>query len=90
MPPQRRSRVHKNNKAIKKAHRTRRRTKDILFIVWLYLLVIAGEQNNLNLNELHLDQIHDDLRPENVEKLKTQPLDVDLPGLGQFYCIECR
>ncbi|KAI9592770.1 hypothetical protein BDF19DRAFT_388063 [Syncephalis fuscata] len=66
MPPQRRSRVHKNNKAIKKAHRTRRRTKDIL-----------------------LKAIHDDLLPENVEKLKNQPLDADLPGLGQHYCVEC-
>ncbi|RKP24095.1 zinc finger protein, partial [Syncephalis pseudoplumigaleata] len=36
-----------------------------------------------------LDQIHDDLQPTNAEKLKSQPLDADLPGLGQFYCIEC-
>ncbi|RKP06158.1 bud site selection-related protein [Thamnocephalis sphaerospora] len=64
MPPQRRSRTHKNNKAIKKAHRTRRRTKDIL-------------------------TIHEDLKPENADKLKHQELDADLPGLGQHYCVEC-
>jgi bud site selection protein 20 len=65
MPPQRRSRTHKNNKAIRKAHRTRRRTKD-------------------------LDQIHEDLKPENYEKLKHQEIDADLPGLGQHYCVECN
>lgn len=36
-----------------------------------------------------LDQIHVDLLPENAIKLKTQELDPDLPGLGQFYCIPC-
>ncbi|KAF9509643.1 hypothetical protein BS47DRAFT_1487857 [Hydnum rufescens UP504] len=37
-----------------------------------------------------LDQIqHIDLLPENREKLEAQPLNVDLPGLGQHYCVEC-
>ncbi|KAI7850688.1 hypothetical protein BDC45DRAFT_517551 [Circinella umbellata] len=36
-----------------------------------------------------LDQIHDDVKPENVEKFKNQPLDPDKPGLGQNYCVEC-
>lgn len=36
-----------------------------------------------------LDQIHDDIKPENAQKLKNQPLDPDKPGLGQNYCIEC-
>ncbi|EIW72703.1 hypothetical protein TREMEDRAFT_19744, partial [Tremella mesenterica DSM 1558] len=36
-----------------------------------------------------LDQIQDDLRPENRTKLETQPLDEDKPGLGQHYCVEC-
>ncbi|KAI9207932.1 uncharacterized protein BJ171DRAFT_492109 [Polychytrium aggregatum] len=34
-----------------------------------------------------LDQIQDDL--ETPEKFENQPVDVDLPGLGQHYCIEC-
>jgi bud site selection protein 20 len=34
-----------------------------------------------------LDQIQSDL--QNPEKLD-RSLDIDLPGLGQFYCIECR
>lgn len=36
-----------------------------------------------------LDQIHEDLKPENLEKIKNQPLDPDKPGLGQNYCVEC-
>jgi hypothetical protein len=36
-----------------------------------------------------LDQIYDDLKPENSEKLEKRPADLDLPGLGQFYCILC-
>ncbi|VDD94453.1 unnamed protein product [Enterobius vermicularis] len=36
-----------------------------------------------------LDEIHEDLRPEKVAKLMNQEIDLDLPGNGQFYCIEC-
>ncbi|ORZ18114.1 hypothetical protein BCR42DRAFT_413180 [Absidia repens] len=36
-----------------------------------------------------LDQIHHDVKPENAIKLKSQKVDTDLPGLGQFYCVEC-
>lgn len=36
-----------------------------------------------------IDQIHDDLVPEKAAELSNQPLDEDLPGLGQFYCIPC-
>ncbi|KAI9020729.1 hypothetical protein CLU79DRAFT_755224 [Phycomyces nitens] len=36
-----------------------------------------------------LDQIHDDIKPENADKLKNQEEDPDKPGLGQNYCIEC-
>ena len=41
----------------------------------------------LNLNR-DLDQIVNDLKPENKVKLENQPIDEDLPGLGQFYCIQ--
>ncbi|EPY52454.1 zinc finger protein [Schizosaccharomyces cryophilus OY26] len=34
-----------------------------------------------------LDQIHQDLIEP--EKHETRPLDPDLPGLGQHYCVEC-
>jgi hypothetical protein len=37
-----------------------------------------------------LDQINEDLQPEKAAKLSNQPLDLDLPGNGQFYCIECN
>ena len=36
-----------------------------------------------------IDQIHDDLVPEKSAQLANQPIDEDLPGLGQFYCIPC-
>ncbi|KAL0208562.1 hypothetical protein P9112_011149 [Eukaryota sp. TZLM1-RC] len=35
-----------------------------------------------------LDQIHTDLKPENIVKLVNQE-DGDLPGLGKNYCIAC-
>jgi bud site selection protein 20 len=36
-----------------------------------------------------IDQIHEDLKPENAAKLLNQPADFDLPGNAQFYCLEC-
>lgn len=36
-----------------------------------------------------IDQIHEDLRPGKVEKLEHQQKDEDLPGQGQFYCVQC-
>ncbi|KAG0166502.1 Bud site selection protein 20 [Apophysomyces sp. BC1034] len=36
-----------------------------------------------------LDQIHDDIKPENVDKFKNQAIDTDKPGLAQNYCVEC-
>ena len=29
------------------------------------------------------------MSPANFEKLKTQALDPELPGAGQFYCVQC-
>jgi len=36
-----------------------------------------------------LDQIHEDLRPENADRLRNQDIDHDLPGSGQHYCLTC-
>jgi bud site selection protein 20 len=36
-----------------------------------------------------MDLIHEDLKPENKGKLENQNIDEDLPGLGQYYCIDC-
>jgi bud site selection protein 20 len=37
-----------------------------------------------------LDQIHDDMHKEkHLEKYKSTKAAEDLPGLGQFYCVEC-
>ncbi|KAL0249481.1 hypothetical protein GEMRC1_004713 [Eukaryota sp. GEM-RC1] len=35
-----------------------------------------------------MDEIHDDLKSENVPKLISQ-VDQELPGLGKFYCVAC-
>ncbi|KCV69692.1 hypothetical protein H696_04099 [Fonticula alba] len=37
-----------------------------------------------------LDQIYEDIHdPAKNQKMTNQPEDEDLPGLGQFYCLEC-
>lgn len=37
-----------------------------------------------------LDLVHNDLAtPELIRRLKNQPLDENLPGLGQYYCVHC-
>jgi len=36
-----------------------------------------------------IDEILEDLKPENIVKLQSQPIDEDLPGLGQHYCVFC-
>ncbi|KAF9339760.1 CG3224-like protein [Linnemannia elongata] len=36
-----------------------------------------------------IDQIHGDIQPENAGKFEKPELDPELPGQGQFYCIQC-
>ena len=36
-----------------------------------------------------IDEIVNDLKPENIIKIQNKKLDEDLPGLGQFYCVFC-
>ena len=36
-----------------------------------------------------LDEIDVDLMEGKVEKLLTQDIDFDKPGLAQFYCVHC-
>ncbi|KAK3921731.1 Zinc finger protein 593-like protein [Frankliniella fusca] len=36
-----------------------------------------------------LDQIDEDLKEKNVEKLLNQEVDADKPGKAQFYCLHC-
>ncbi|XP_069135433.1 zinc finger protein 593 homolog [Argopecten irradians] len=35
------------------------------------------------------DQIDEDLKPGNAEKLLNQETDFDKPGAGKFYCLHC-
>ncbi|CAO3643062.1 unnamed protein product [Cunninghamella blakesleeana] len=61
---------------------------------------LARKRNHKNIRDTYrkyrtrnytkdLNQIHENLKPENSEKLKNQPIDTDKPGLGQHYCVEC-
>jgi bud site selection protein 20 len=72
MGRQRPKRVHKNDKSISKAHRTRRRTKGTKF-----------KSSDLTLSDL--DQIYNEIKQGKVRT----PLDLDLPGQGQFFCPSC-
>ena len=36
-----------------------------------------------------IDQIINDLEPQNLVKFNNLEIDEDLPGLGQFYCVFC-
>lgn len=36
-----------------------------------------------------VDEILEDLKPENLLKNENKEIDEDLPGLGQFYCVFC-
>ncbi|XP_067862860.1 zinc finger protein 593 [Heptranchias perlo] len=36
-----------------------------------------------------LDQICEDMKPENADKLLHQEVDCDAPGSAQFYCLHC-
>ncbi len=36
-----------------------------------------------------VDQVEEDIKPENVNKLLNQPVDLDQTGSAQFYCIHC-
>ncbi|ORX57428.1 hypothetical protein DM01DRAFT_1334051 [Hesseltinella vesiculosa] len=61
---------------------------------------LARKRNHNNKREIYrksrtrnyrrdLDQIHDDVKPENAAKLNAQDIDTDLPGMAQHYCVEC-
>ncbi|OXU26429.1 hypothetical protein TSAR_013806 [Trichomalopsis sarcophagae] len=78
----RRKKHHKENLHIKKAHRTKRRTKDLdeLYRVvdccWVKPTVFCPK-------------IDADLKEENAIKLINQEVDFDKPGAAQNYCIHC-
>ena len=36
-----------------------------------------------------IDQVYEDVKPENAGKFMNQQFDESLPGFGQYYCISC-
>jgi hypothetical protein len=36
-----------------------------------------------------LDEVYNDLQPAGLVKIKNRPPDLDLPGMGLYYCIPC-
>ncbi|KAL7304103.1 hypothetical protein TKK_0003563 [Trichogramma kaykai] len=53
--------------------------------------VKARRQNvkNVKRRKRDLDEINEDLKDKNVDKLLNQEVDYDLPGAAQHYCVTC-
>lgn len=49
----------------------------------------AGKRMKAKRHFRDIDEIHDDMKPEKISKLLNQPIDHDLPGDGQNYCLHC-
>ena len=48
-----------------------------------------GKSRKTKRYERDIDQIVNDLQPQNIVKFNNLEIDEDLPGLGQFYCVFC-
>ena len=48
-----------------------------------------GKSRKTKRYQRDIDQIVNDLQPQNIIKFDKLEIDEDLPGLGQFYCIFC-
>lgn len=48
-----------------------------------------GDKYRLRRKTKDLDQIHLDMKPDQIKKLLNQELDYDRPGNAQFYCVHC-
>ncbi len=48
-----------------------------------------GKSRKTKRYQRDIDQIVNDLQPQNIVKFDKLEIDEDLPGLGQFYCIFC-
>ena len=48
-----------------------------------------GKSRKTKRYQRDIDQIVNDLEPQNIVKFNNLEIDEDLPGLGQFYCIFC-
>ena len=48
-----------------------------------------GKSRKTKRYQRDIDQIVNDLEPQNIIKFNNLEIDEDLPGLGQFYCVFC-
>ena len=48
-----------------------------------------GKSRKTKRYQRDIDQIVNDLQPQNIVKFNKLEIDEDLPGLGQYYCIFC-
>ncbi|CAA0830310.1 zinc finger (C2H2 type) family protein [Striga hermonthica] len=92
---------HRSVKKRRYSHKTARRTKflvkDILFIAFMWIFnqcfcFVVIVRNHacffLTCDCLRDDAVYDEL--QKVEgKSKSMPVDEDLPGMGQYYCLHC-
>ena len=48
-----------------------------------------GKSRKTKRYQRDIDQIVNDIQPQNIIKFNNLEIDEDLPGLGQFYCVFC-
>lgn len=80
----RRSRTHHAQRDVKRASRTRARTKDLDQIQ----LIDLDPKVRLNRHNV-CTAAPTKTRPQNRARLEAQEIDYEKPGLGQHYCVEC-
>ena len=85
--PYKRKKYHFGDTHLKKGWRTKRRTKDLDQVATLYSNASQGYK--LLYTNRVLFQIDNDLKPENTVKFTARAIELDKPGLGQFYCVHC-
>ena len=86
--PYKRKKYHAGDTHIKKGWRTKRRTKDLDEVSSLPTKFVLSQSGKFY-HFIALFQIDTDLIPDNAEKLLSQPIDFEKPGLAQFYCVHC-
>lgn len=55
----------------------------------LCFILIVGKAIKTKHRVRDLDEITEDLKPQNVRSMIRQRIDYDLPGAGQNYCVHC-
>ncbi|CAA2978357.1 zinc finger 593 [Olea europaea subsp. europaea] len=79
---------HRSVKKRRYSHKTARRTKFLLLLTILRRLFVNSKNVFLTVSCLRDDAVYDELHKAEGEG-KPLPVDEDLPGMGQYYCLHC-